>query len=521
MGRKKHRNKSALVQTGNPYEGRLKVLIVGRRDAAENAREILDNVAPMHGELHLIGVACVGESDLPYLPAEPGRVPIFEDFEEVIRRDPPDLVILTVDNREVHKRLLEVLPQKSRVLDNFCMQACATLKQVSGRLGSTERRVRDLELIKDVLTSGSSVSVMIVDEDFKVVDIDNEIPNRLRMAREGCLGRGCYWVIHRRMEPCHDRGGGCPAAEVLCTGRSTHKVSVEPREDGGRRYFTVSAYPLGVDERGKKCVLIVWKDVTKGLTPLFDRQVQTLKASFTRMLHEDRMAALGKLAAAAVHEINNPLQGILTFSKLMRTALDGNTLEPDAVPKFRTYLDLISGESARCGKILKSLLSFARLDSLERKSFDLNLVVDELILLISNRMELQGVTFQRKIPTPFLVQGDRNQIKQMLLNLSLNAIEAMPEGGELTIAASLSPIGNNVKISVVDTGRGIDRSVKENMLEPFVTTKAEGRGVGLGLSMVYGIVTQHGGSIEIQSEENRGATFVVSLPRNQPSDQDP
>jgi two-component system, NtrC family, sensor kinase len=520
MSRKKRRDKTAAVQIGSLDEKKLQVLIVGHRDAIENALEILEDVSPIRRNLNLIGVACVGECDMADLPAAPEGVPVFDNFEEVIAQHPPDLVVLTVDDRDILMRLLTLLPKQSRVLDNYCMQTCSTLNRVFRRLGTTERRVRDLELIKDVLTSGSSVSVIIVDEDYKVVDIDYEIPNRLKMAREGCLGRGCYWVIHRRMEACHVRGGDCPAAEVLATGRSTHKVSVEPREDGGRRYFTVSAYPLGVDDRGKKCVLIVWKDVTKGLTPLFDRQVQTLKASFSRMLHEDRMAALGKLAAAAVHEINNPLQGILTFSKLMRSALDAPSLEPEVVDKFRTYLDLISGESARCGKILKSLLSFARLDTLERKSFDLDPVVDELMLLISNRMELQGVTFQRKVPTPFMVQGDRNQIKQMLLNLSLNGIEAMPEGGELTIAASLSAIGNHVKISVMDTGRGIDRAVRENMLEPFVTTKAEGRGVGLGLSMVYGIVTQHGGSIEIQSEANRGATFVVSLPRTQPSDQD-
>ena len=520
MGRKKQRHTTVEVQTESPSEGRLKVLIIGRKDAIDKAPQILKTITPMQTHLDLIGVACLDEFDLSELPPIPGNISVFKDYEEVIRQTPPDLVILTTDDRNIFRRLLDILPRHARVLDDFCLQTFARLKQVSGRLGTTERRIRDLELIKDVLTSGSSVSVMIIDADFKVLDIDNEIPNRLKMAREGCIGRGCHWVIHRRMEPCYKRGGECPAADVFRTGLSTHKVSVEPREDGGLRYFTVSAYPLGTHARGKKCVLIVWKDVTKGLTPLFDRQVRTLKASFSRVLHEDRMAALGKLAAAAVHEINNPLQGILTFSKLMRSTLDSGPLEQDTVERFRTYLDLISEESARCGKILKSLLSFARLDSLERKSFDLNPVVDELLLLIGNRMELQAITLSRKVPVPFILEGDRNQIKQVLLNLSLNAMEAMSEGGELSISAALSAAGNNVKISVSDTGRGIDRSVRENMLEPFVTTKEEGRGVGLGLSMVYGIVTQHGGSIEIQSEENRGTTFVVSLPRCQPPRKD-
>lgn len=491
----------------------LEVLIIGGEDAIKKAPGILQVLTLVQPETSftLLGVALHGLS-LDDSGLFQGDIPVFHNYEELIRDTPPDIVMLMVDDNQLMRHLVQQLPPHTRIVDSFSLHAFQTLGQVSTQLGTTEKKVRNLELIKDVLMSGSHVSIMVVDEDFRVLDIDEGVSRRLKISPDGCLGRGCYWLIHGLMEPCHERGGECPVVEVLHTGRSTHRVKVQRQKEGKTRYFTVSGYPLGEGERGKKSVLIVWKDVTQGLTPLFDQQAQKLAADFRRMLHQDKMAALGKLAAAAVHEINNPLQGILTFAKLMRAGLDEGALTPETIERFRTYLELIAEESSRCGHILKALLSFARLDSLQKSTFDLNSVLDELLLLVRNRMELQKVAFRREVPIPFVLYGDRNQIKQVFLNLFLNAIEAMPHGGTLTVSAEMYPHMNKAKVSVTDTGTGIDQSVRESLLEPFVTTKETGKGVGLGLSMVYGIITQHGGSLEIDSEENKGTTFVVSLP---------
>ena len=122
-------------------------------------------------------------------------------------------------------------------------------------------------------------------------------------------------------------------------------------------------------------MLIIWKDVTQSMDRVLDRQARNIRENVSQIFHEDRMIALGKLAAAAVHEINNPIQGILTFSKLMSSSLDGDTVTPEQLKKFRSYLDLISSESARCGQILRNLLSFARQSSFRKTAFDLTGVI--------------------------------------------------------------------------------------------------------------------------------------------------
>src|SRR5208283_2809773 len=133
------------------------------------------------------------------------------------------------------------------------------------------------------------------------------------------------------------------------------------------------------------------------MAPLLDRQAESIRKNFLHFLHQDKMVALGKLAAAAVHEINNPIQGILTFSKLMISTLNQETIPPEEVPKFRRYLELIASESSRCGQILRNLLSFARQGELEKDFFDIHELLEELFLLTGNRMELQGITLNRDV----------------------------------------------------------------------------------------------------------------------------
>ncbi len=491
----------------------LRVLIIGNEEALEGGPQILDSLDPMGFDLDVIGLVYMGsEQALKDVNSE-GEIPLFRDYEEIIRSEIPDVVIVTSDDHELRRKIMRVIPPQTRFLDSFALQALQTLKALSGQLGATQDKIKSLELIKEVLMAGSEVSIMVVDEDFKVLDINNAILKRTKMSRDGCLGRDCHWVVLRSMEPCHLKGENCVVLEVLRTGKSTHSVREERRADGKVRYFTRSAYPLKMDERGKMSVLIVWKDVTKGMTPVVDRQVQSLRENFLHYLHQDKMTALGKLAAAAVHEINNPIQGILTFSKLMRSSVEGDSLPQEDLPKFRTYLDLIAGESARCGQILRNLLSFARQGDLRKSRFHINPLLDEVILLTGNRMELQGISLCRDIEEQVPpLYGDRNQIKQAILNLILNSVEAMPKGGIISVAADPDPATRSVRISISDTGPGVPEDLQSNIFEPFVTTKLDGKGVGLGLSVVYGIVTQHGGSIRLESERDKGATFILNLP---------
>ncbi|HTY25300.1 MAG TPA: ATP-binding protein [Desulfomonilaceae bacterium] len=491
----------------------LTVLVVGGEEALDEYEHISDSLSPMGLETILLGVVVEGWPPGAARSAMDSKIPVFDNYKKALKYRAPDLLIMTSEDPQLRKRLLRMTPPQTRIIDSFVLRAFRTLRMVSGQLGTTQTKLETVELIKEALMANADISIMQVDEDFKVKEISNDILQRTKMKRKDCLGRSCHWVIHRRIEPCHHEGYECALMDVLATGRVTHSVREEARPDGNPRYSTISWYPLKEDERGKKGVLIIWKDVTRSLDRVLDRQARNIRENVSQLVHEDRMIALGKLAAAAVHEINNPIQGILTFSKLMRSSLDGQTVSADDMEKFRSYLDLISSESARCGQILRNLLSFARQSSLRKSAFDLKVVMNEITLLVGNRMELQGITLEQQIDDDLPpIYSDRDQIKQALLNLILNAVEAMPNGGMIHVSAGSNRPGNKVRIRVSDTGGGIPKEVQRRIFEPFVTTKEDGKGVGLGLSVVYGIVSQHGGTIEVDSEEGKGATFTLNLP---------
>lgn len=521
MARKKRAEKinnipNALAVSASCREA-VKVLIVGGEEALDEYEHISESLSPMGLDPILLGVVVEGWPPAAAKSAMDSKIPVFDDYREVLKQQAPDLLIITSDDPKLRKRLLRTVPPQTRIIDSFVLRAFRALRMVSGQLGTTQSKLESVELIKEALMANSDISIMQVDEDFNVKEINNAILQRTKMKRKDCLGRPCHWIIHRSIEPCHQWGYKCALMDVLATGQVTHSVREDAREDGGSRYFTISWYPLREDERGKKGVLIIWKDVTQSMDRVLARQARNIRENVSQLFHEDRMIALGKLAAAAVHEINNPIQGILTFAKLMGSSLDGDTITPEQLKKFRSYLDLISSESARCGQILRNLLSFARQSSLRKTAFDLRALLDEIVLLVGNRMELQSITFERQIDKTLpAIYSDRDQIKQALLNLMLNAVEALPSGGLIRVTAGMHKRGRYVTIRVSDTGAGIPKEIQRTIFEPFVTTKEEGKGVGLGLSVVYGIVSQHGGTVEVDSEEGKGATFTLNLPLGEP-----
>jgi two-component system NtrC family sensor kinase len=513
MKTKRRSDDSKEAGSGLPSEGRLSVLIIGGEEAFRGTREILDSLAIMGYTPNLIGVVPWGRKHVSQQVAPDSGIRVLDDYSKIISDEAPDLLVITCDDYRLRKHLTRIIPPRTRILDSFALNAFQALKQCTGQLGKTQDKLQSVESIKEVLMAGSEISMKVIDEDFNVLEINNDILARTKMSREECIGKPCHWVINRYLEPCHQKGSKCPVVEVLRTGHSSHHVREEIRENGTVGYFTVSAYPLTEDERGKKCVLVIWKDVTRVMTPLLDRQAESIRKNFLHFLHQDKMVALGKLAAAAVHEINNPIQGILTFSKLMISSLNRDDIRQEDLDKFRRYLELIASESSRCGHILRNLLSFARQREMEKDFFDVRALLEEIFLLMGNRMELQGITLEHEIAATLPpMYGDRDHIKQAVLNLVLNAVEAMPDGGTIHLSVKLSPDKKHISLSVSDTGGGVPKKVQSSIFEPFVTTKEDGKGVGLGLSVVYGIVAQHEGSIEVETEEGKGTNFVLTFP---------
>jgi len=238
-----------------------------------------------------------------------------------------------------------------------------------------------------------------------------------------------------------------------------------------------------------------------------------LERAYHRLVQSEKMASLGKLAAVVAHEINNPLAGILTYSKLVSRLVDKGLEDERRRAEAKSDLQQIEGESKRCGAIVKNLLTFARQAPLVPQENDLGGIVQRCLLLVGHQCELQQVEVESQIePKMPSIHCDSAQIQQVLLALLMNAVEAMPHGGRLKVEAAYNAERREAQIVVSDDGMGIPEEVLPHIFEPFFTTKAEGKGIGLGLAVAFGIVQQHGGKIAVSSTPQKGTTFTVTLP---------
>jgi two-component system NtrC family sensor kinase len=252
---------------------------------------------------------------------------------------------------------------------------------------------------------------------------------------------------------------------------------------------------------------------TRKLEARVQEKTGELERAYLRLVQSEKMASLGKLAAIVAHEINNPLAGILTYSKLVSRLVDKGLENEQRRAEAKTDLQQIEGESRRCGNIVKNLLTFARKAPLIPQKNNLNGVVDRCLLLVGHQCDLQQVDVESHLdPKMPPIYCDASQIQQVLLALLMNATEAMPHGGRLKLETAYNPARREVQIIVSDEGMGIPEEVLPHIFEPFFTTKAEGKGVGLGLAVAFGIVQQHGGNIQVTSTPQKGTTFRVILP---------
>jgi two-component system, NtrC family, sensor kinase len=239
---------------------------------------------------------------------------------------------------------------------------------------------------------------------------------------------------------------------------------------------------------------------------------EELSRAHRQIVQMEKMASLGKLSATVAHELNNPLAGILTYAKLVGRSLHAERFDPGEREEVARYLDLIRKESRRCGDIVKNLLVFARVSGGEFALEHLDPILERAIMLVRHHLEIKGIRLESSgVEGDDTIVCDADQIQQALLALLVNAVEAMPKGGTLTLRAADDR--ETVRIDVSDTGVGIPPEVLLHVFEPFFSTKEGGAGVGLGLSVVYGIVERHGGSVTVDSTVGRGTTFTLRFPR--------
>ena len=343
------------------------------------------------------------------------------------------------------------------------------------------QRTREAEAAREqlrVVVDATPAALLVLDRDLRVV-----LANRTAETVHGLppLGRTCHELVAGRTEPCQDcgLGLGLPGSTPRChTDTRTGEV------------LAVESHPLRLPD-GETGVLLVEQVITE------QRKLQA------RLLHQEKMAAFGLLAAGVAHEMGNPLSSIEAQLQLLGPQ--------DLAGPTRTVVGTVRQEVARLGRILRELVDFARRRRDEATLVSVQSVVGDALRLLRHDQRMRAVKmredFDPETPPVFVVE---DHLMQVVLNLLLNAVDAMPGGGSLHIEVGAAD--GQVALRVHDSGMGMDRAVLGRCFEPLFTTKEPGRGTGLGLSISRDIVRAAGGEIELHSAPGRGTTAVVTLP---------
>ncbi len=303
----------------------------------------------------------------------------------------------------------------------------------------------------------------------------------------------------------------------LAAGDLGYQIDVRSEDEIGELAHSFNAMSHQLEAEHNENV--AW---TRTLEQRVEQKTRELKRAHEHALHTEKMASIGKMAAVLAHEINNPLSGILTYAKLLRKWIDSTDGGKNHRQDICDSLELIASESRRCGDLVKNLLTFSRTTPINLQLTNLNQVIDRSSRLIQHQLDLAGIQVQSDLdPELPLLVCDGAQIEQVLLALMMNALDAMPQGGNLWVTTKLRREDNAVRIVIRDDGCGIPPEILPRLFEPFLTTKETGRGVGLGLAISRSILERHNGDIEVQSEVGRGTTFTVTLPWDDDSELPP
>jgi two-component system NtrC family sensor kinase len=357
------------------------------------------------------------------------------------------------------------------------------LNTVTDLLGKVETAKREWELTIDSIEEG----IMMVDEDCRIMRTNHALAKWLNTTPNDLVGQYCYRVVYNQETPL----AYCQNAKSSPAQTPLSEWELEQPNLGGMFRFTT--YSLRDETGGYIGAVNVLKNITA------EKQLEA------QMIQSQKLSATGRLAATLAHEINNPLQAIQGCLELAHANLKDTS-------KQQRYLAMATAELERLATIVQRMLEFNRPAKITQEITDVHKVVDDVLALSAKRLQhgkiIVRIEWETSVPE---IRGNANQLQQVFLNLILNAIEAMPKGGELRIRGrSIDDKGRWLAISIADEGDGIAPGNLDKIFEPFYTTKLEGS--GLGLSVCHNIVTNHGGRISVESIVGQGSTFTVRLP---------
>jgi two-component system NtrC family sensor kinase len=391
------------------------------------------------------------------------------------------------------------------------------LGELESELGARTREVKAQRHFIEQVVDALPVGLYVVDREYRVQAWNHTRETGLQgIARGEALGRTIFEVLHRQSAESLRQ-----EYDAVFASGELYQYETESPGDGANghapRTYRISKIPLRLGGGDVTHVITVGEDVT------------AWKEAESRLAHTEKLAAIGQLAAGVMHEINNPLATIAACAETMALHFDAGTPgagapSGDASPvpaQHAEYLRVIEAEVRRCKGIVEGLLDFSRARPVDRTAVDINAVVEQTLFLLKHHTRFKAMTVHVELDTAHgvVVSANSEQLVQVLMALLLNAADAIDApGGAVTIRtrrAKARGAEAGVIAEVIDEGVGIPRSAIRKIFEPFYTTKPPGRGTGLGLSVCYGIVADHGGRMEVESEPGKGSTFRVILPSSQ------
>jgi PAS domain S-box-containing protein len=393
-------------------------------------------------------------------------------------------------------------------------------------IGKEERKLREQNKAMETILNGIQDFISVITPDMAIADANEAFLDNLGLSRDKVIGLKCYEVLHRNQDDCTSNAyQACPLMEVIRNKRSVRQVRIHKGRHNKNHHIEVNIYPVW-EKSGKVSKFIrISRDITKRmeeeeeitrrLEQMVEERTRQLKETHEKLVHKDKMASLGKLSASVVHEINNPIAGILNLILLIKRIIQETSVGTKEIDDFLRYLILMENETRRTSRIVSYLLAFSRQNKMENKPLNLNKLIEHTLFLNSNLLKINKIKVEYQLDKnlPDLI-GSEDQLQQVIMNLVSNAVESVESKGEgvLTISTKFIPRTERVIAKFHDTGIGIPQENFTLIFEPFFTTKKQGKGVGLGLSLAYGIIQEHGGFIKVSSTVGKGTTFRIDLP---------
>lgn len=408
------------------------------------------------------------------------------DVLKTLREGKSDIPVIFVTGQGNEKIAVEAMKNGAHdyiIKEGDYLKLLARTVRHAHEKARLERQILTSKLRLQALFDGIQDFISVQDPDFNIVMVNRNFAGWKKTTPEALIGKKCYQVYFQRTRPCE----GCPLLETF---RSGEKGFLEMHYQNDTLH--VWSYPMANPEG----------DLEYAIEHI--RVVTEQKRMEEQLIQNDKLVTIGILSSGIAHELRNPLNIIEAARYFLAEAI------PQEETSLHEKLAIIRKNVHRASKIINNLLEFSRRRQAEREEVDVHYVLESTLALVEKEMRVRDITVHREYEPGMIGYFDVDGLRQIFLNLIMNAMQAMPEGGDLTIRARLE--NDRLALEFEDTGVGISPENLRNIFAPFFTTKPVGEGTGLGLYIVNAIVHRNGGKIEVESEPGKGSIFRVVLP---------